>query len=261
VIKEIRSVINREIGREIIFLESVDSTNTLATELAEKGSPHGTAVITNSQTKGRGKLGRNWFSLPKKNISISIILKPIISVEDITLLTIMAGVVSARALRNTTGLEVKLKWPNDIVVFGKKLGGILTETKIEYDRVNFAVVGIGINVNMVREDFPPDIQSFATSIKIELSRSYHRPPIIAEIFKETEQWYKVMVEGNRNTLLDEWRKLSSTLGRDVKITTAKTAFSGIAEDIDDKGMLILRLPSGNIKKISSGEVTVMSKVL
>jgi len=243
--------------RKVIFLTSIDSTNTHATKLAENDSPHGTLIIADSQTKGRGRLGRDWFSPPKKNIYMSIILRPEIKAEEATLLTIMAGVASARALRNTTGLEVKLKWPNDIVVIEKKLGGILIETKTNHDRLLFAVIGIGINVNMAAEDFPSGLRSFSTSVKIDLGKSIPRHPIIAEIFKETEQWYKVMLRGDRNTLLDEWRKLSSTLGRDVKITIGKMAFKGIAEDIDNKGMLILRLLSGGIKKISTGDVITL----
>jgi len=251
---EINKLRNLLSERNIIFLTSVDSTNTYAIKLAENGSPHGTLIIADTQTKGRGRLGRNWFSPPKKNIYMSIILRPEIKAEEATLLTIMAGVASARALRNTTGLGVKLKWPNDIVMFEKKLGGILTETKTNHGRLIFAVIGIGINVNMVAKDFPSGIRSFSTSIKIDLGKSIPLPPIIAKIVKETEQWYKVLTGGNRDILLNEWRQLSATLGSNVKVTVGSKAVTGIAEDIDDKGMLILRLLSGEVKKISTGDV-------
>lgn len=258
IVDEIKSLIKGDIGREIIFFESIDSTNTCAMELAEKGSPHGTVVIADSQTKGRGRLGRTWVSPPKSNIYMSIILRLGLQPKDATLLTIMAGVACAIAIRNITRLEVKIKWPNDLIASGKKLGGILTEMKSEPTRIIFAVVGIGINVNIKVADFPPDIQSIATSIREELGEIKSRTLIAAEILKEIEQWYKVMISNGKEQLLDECRRLSSILGREVSITTDTETFTGIAQDIDDGGMLILRLPSGALlKKIHSGDVALL----
>jgi len=250
------------IGREIVFLESIDSTNTFAMELAEKGSLHGTVVISNSQLKGKGRLGRTWVSPPKANIYMSVILRPEIEPEDATLLTIMAAVACAQAIRNITGLKVKIKWPNDLMVSDKKLGGILTEMKSDPDRIIFAVIGIGINVNIRPRDFPPDLRPIATSIKEELDKIQSRTFIIAGILKELEQRYKSLIKNGRRPLLEEWKRLSSTLGRKVKVITGGKTFTGVAEDIDDKGMLILnliyeRLPSGVMKKISAGDLTML----
>ncbi len=187
----------RIFGKEIIFHESIDSTNTLAMELAEKGVSHGTVIIADRQLKGKGRLGRTWFSPPKGNIYMSVIVRPEIEPKDATLLTIMSAISCARAIRNSTGLEVKIKWPNDLMVSdlpvawqtGRKLGGILTEMKSDQDRIVFAVIGIGINVNARLDMFPDDICAAAASVMEELrekgySQEISRTLIIAAILNE-----------------------------------------------------------------------------
>ncbi|MDP3113043.1 MAG: biotin--[acetyl-CoA-carboxylase] ligase [Thermodesulfovibrionales bacterium] len=257
-VEELRTLIRGEIGREIIFFESIGSTNTAALELAEKGAPHGTVVIADRQTKGKGRLGRTWVSPPKKNIYMSVILRPEIEPKDATLLTIMTAVSCAKGVMKSTGLKAEIKWPNDLMISNKKLGGILTEMKSDPDGIVFAVIGIGINVNSkTKKDFPPDIQGIATSIKEELGKIQSRTFIIAEILKELEHWYNVLLNEGRKPLFDEWKRLSATLGRKVRVTAGDNVFTGVAEDIDKGGMLILRLPSGMLKKISSGDLTMM----
>ncbi|MBI4690234.1 MAG: biotin--[acetyl-CoA-carboxylase] ligase [Nitrospirae bacterium] len=289
------------IGTEIVFLESIDSTNTFAMGLAGKGSPHGTVVIADTQTKGKGRSGRTWVSPPKGNLYMSIILRPEIEPKDATLLVIMAAVACAIAIKKTSGLRVKIKWPNDLMVSDKKLGGILTEMKSDFDRITFAVIGIGINVNMEIKDFPQDIRNIATSIREELGTlpsipshqgrggkrgSFHtggkpkelpsplvgegkgegdfripsRTFIVAEILEEMNRWYEILIKNGREPLLDEWRRLSSTPGSKVEVTVGEKTYAGIAEDIDDKGMLLLRLPSGVVEKISAGDLTVLSPI-
>lgn len=257
-VEELRTLIRGDIGREIIFFESIGSTNTAALELAEKGAPHGTVVIADRQTKGKGRLGRTWVSPPKKNIYMSVILRPELEPKDATLLTIMTAVSCAKGVMKSTGLKAEIKWPNDLMISNKKLGGILTEMKSDPDGIVFAVIGIGINVNSkTKKDFPPDIRGIATSIKEELGKIQSRTFIIAEILKELEHWYKVLLNEGRKPLFDEWKRLSSTLGRKVRVTAGDNVFTGVAEDIDKGGMLILRLPSGMLKKISSGDLTMM----
>src|SRR3989339_659242 len=261
-VEELKILVKGDFGKEIIFHESLDSTNTLALELAEKGGhhgTHGTVVIADRQLKGKGRLGRTWFSLPQCNIYMSVIVRPEIEPKDATLLTIMSAISCARAIRNSTGIEVKIKWPNDLMVSERKLGGILTEMKSDQDRIIFAVIGIGINVNSSLDAFPPEVRAVAASVMEELrekgySQEISRTLIIAAILNELERWFKVLIKGGRIQLINEWKKLSSTLGRKVKVVSGKDTFSGIAEDIDDEGMLILRLPSGGLKKISAGDV-------
>jgi BirA family biotin operon repressor/biotin-[acetyl-CoA-carboxylase] ligase len=264
-VEELKILVKGDFGKEIIFRESLDSTNTLAMELAEKGGrhgTHGTVVIADRQLKGKGRLGRTWFSPPQCNIYMSVIVRPEIEPKDATLLTIMSAISCARAVRNSTGIEVKIKWPNDLMVSERKLGGILAEMKSDQDRIVFAVIGIGINVNSSLDAFPPEVRAVAASVMEELrekgySRDISRTLIIAAILNELERWFKVLIKGGRIQLINEWKKLSSTLGRKVKVVSGKDTFSGIAEDIDDEGMLILRLPSGGLKKISAGDVTML----
>jgi len=256
-IEQIRPLIEGEIGREIILLEAVDSTNRLAMELGVEGASHGTVVIADRQFKGRGRLGRMWVSPPLVNIYMSIILRPDIRLQDATFLTIMAGLACARAIRAVTGLQVKLKWPNDLVYSDKKLGGILTEIRSGEEGIIFAVIGTGINVNACPGDFPPDIRPIATSIRNETSKGQPRSLLIASILNEMDLWYGLLRRSGRKPLLDEWRRLTSTLGRAVMVSTGEGAFRGVAEDIDDDGMLILRLPSGGVKRLSAGDLTTL----
>ncbi|GAB4415011.1 MAG: biotin--[acetyl-CoA-carboxylase] ligase [Thermodesulfovibrionales bacterium] len=256
-IEQIKSLIKGEIGRDIIFSAAVDSTNTLAMVLGDKGAPHGTVVVADMQYKGRGRLGRTWVSPPGVNIYMSVLLRPAIKSEDATLLTIMAAVACARAIRTATGLQVKIKWPNDLMVSDKKVGGILTEIKSCERRIIFAVIGVGINVNASMEDFPPDVRSAATSIRNETAKEQSRDLLIADILNELDRWYAILIMAGRKTLLDEWRCHTSTLKRSVTVTLGKEVYSGIAEDIDDEGMLMLKLPSGVLKKISAGDLTIL----
>ncbi|MGD0883923.1 MAG: biotin--[acetyl-CoA-carboxylase] ligase [Thermodesulfovibrionales bacterium] len=247
----------RKTGRHLISLATVASTNTFTMELADKGAADGTVVIADAQTRGKGRLGRTWISPPGVNIYMSVLLRPVMLLKDGTLLTIMAAVACCRALRDASGLPVAIRWPNDLMVADKKIGGILTETKSRGKRIFFAVIGIGINVNSAREDFPPDVRETATSIKIETEAEHPRPTLIACMLDEIELWYGILFERGRKPLLDEWRKLTSTLGRDVKVTVGKKTSAGVAEDIDDEGMLLLKLPTGRVMRITAGDLMIL----
>jgi BirA family biotin operon repressor/biotin-[acetyl-CoA-carboxylase] ligase len=188
---------------------------------------------------------------------MSIITRPEADPEDATLLTIMAAVGCTIALRRVTDLNVSIKWPNDLMASDKKLGGILTEMKTCPGRVIFAIIGIGINVNVDIDVFPDDVKKIATSVKNETSKVYSRTEIIAEILNELDKWYKILKGMGKKILLTEWQRLTSTLGREVKVSVGKETFAGLAESLDDKGMLILRLMSGERKRISSGDLTIL----
>ncbi len=255
-IDDIKAGIKGGIGREIFFYETVGSTNTVASDLAEK-TIEGAVVVADSQQKGRGRLGRKWESPPGVNIYVSIILRPKIEPKEATLITIMAAVACTTALRRVTGLHVTIKWPNDLMVSDKKIGGILSELKTDHGRIIYAVVGIGINVNVDIDTYPADVQEIATSVKNETGMSYSREVVISEILNEIDYWYKILNGMGKGILLLEWQKLTSTLGREVKVTVGKETFTGLAESIDSEGMLILRLPSGMLKKINSGNLTIL----
>ena len=252
-IKEIKG----DTGRKIFFHESVDSTNKIAFELAEKGTAEGAVVLADSQEKGKGRRGRSWISPPGVNIYLSIITRPSIDPEDVTLLTITASFACTIALRRVTDLKIAIKWPNDLMVCDKKLGGILTEMKTCPGRIIFAIVGIGINVNVDVDAFPDDVKKTATSIRNETGTVYSRVEMIGEILNEFDKWYNALKEGRKKTILYEWQRFTSTLGREIKVVTGTETLTGFAESLDDKGMLILRSASGERKRISAGDVTIL----
>jgi BirA family transcriptional regulator, biotin operon repressor / biotin---[acetyl-CoA-carboxylase] ligase len=252
----VRSEIKGDIGRKIFFYNTVGSTNTVALELAEE-TEEGAVVISESQEKGRGRLGRSWVSPPGLNIYMSIILRPRIEPEHATLITILSAVACTHALRKTTGLAIAVKWPNDLMVSNRKLGGILTEIKTTRKEIVIAVIGIGINVNMEAGDFPEQIRMIATSVKNETGKSFTREPIVSAILNETDRWYRVLHAGQKKEIISEWQRLTSTLGKQVLVTAGQETYTGLAEAIDDGGMLLVRLSTGETKRISSGDLTVL----
>jgi BirA family biotin operon repressor/biotin-[acetyl-CoA-carboxylase] ligase len=256
ILDEIKTKLRGIIGREIHFFETVSSTNTIALERAEK-APEGTVVIADSQDKGRGRLGRIWISPPGVNIYMSIILRPQLTPKDGSLITIMSAVACATALRSITGLEITTKWPNDLMINNKKMGGILTELKTQQHKITSAIVGIGINVNAEVSDFPEEMKQTATSLKNETAVFYSREPIVAEILNEMDRWYKTMITLEKETIVQAWKSLTSTLGRQVVVVTPHETLKGSAESIDNEGMLLLRLPSGQLKRINSGDLKIL----
>jgi BirA family transcriptional regulator, biotin operon repressor / biotin---[acetyl-CoA-carboxylase] ligase len=253
---DIKSKIKGSIGREIFFYEKVGSTNTVASSLAEQVA-EGAVFLADTQEKGRGRLGRVWLSPPGGNIYMSIILRPQIETKDATLITIMAAVASANAMRKTTGLNISIKWPNDLMCHERKIGGILSELKTDQKGILFSVIGIGINVNTDTDSFPEDVREIATSVKKETGRLFSREEIVAEILNEINNWYMILKSMKREVLLAEWQRLTSTLGKEVIVVIGQETYKGFAETIDDEGMLILRLPSGEMRRIHSGDVTVL----
>jgi BirA family biotin operon repressor/biotin-[acetyl-CoA-carboxylase] ligase len=245
-----------QIRFHIISMETADSTNSAAMELGEGDAPHGTVVTACRQTRGRGRLGRLWVS-PEGNISMSILLRPALAPAEVPLLTMSAAVGCALALREATGISVEIKWPNDLMVSGRKLGGILTETKLRGRRVLFAVVGIGINVNTGAGDFSPELWRTATSLRAETGREIPKDGLMTNILEGIGFWYGMLITGRKDRVLDEWRNLSSTLGHKVRISAGRETFEGVAEALDDEGRLVMRLCSGARKVISVGDVTMV----
>lgn len=244
--------------KEIIVHDSVESTNNLALSLSAEGSlASGTALIADLQTGGKGRLGRRWISPAGMNIYMSLIIQPDLEPKELTMLTVLAGVSSVTALSKICSIPISIKWPNDLMISDKKLGGILTEVRADSDGISVAVIGIGININMCSKNFPEEIKDLATSIRVAAGISYSRNEIICQILRDFEQWYDILKKEGRGKLLDAWRKYSSTLGRTVMATVGQTSVSGIAEDINDSGMLLLRTPSGQQVTISAGDITLL----
>ncbi len=245
--------------RDVIVRQSVDSTNDLAMSLAAKGEiTPGTVLIADRQTRGKGRLGRTWESPAGANIYISLVIRPELEPRDTTMLTIISAVAGALALQRSCSLPVTIKWPNDLILAGKKLGGILTEVRSDPDRVAVAVVGIGINVNMQRRSLPESVRDIATSVRIETGSDFPRNEIIIQLLREFELWFSILKKEGKKPLLDAWRSHSSTLGRRVSVNMPDVSYTGIAEDIDDSGMLILKMRSGKRVTISSGDISFSS---
>ncbi len=253
---DIKAKLLSDFWKNIICYGSVNSTNTLAAELSAQYPDSDIAIAADSQARGRGRLGRLWVSPPGCNIYMSVVLHTEIAIEDATLLTVAAAVACACALRSRSGLNVSIKWPNDLMVCGKKIGGILTEFKSGCGRINkVAVIGIGVNVNSRRIDFPEELRSTATSVREETGEYFERSAMIAGILNEMEKWYRTLLSEGRFPLLKAWKNLSSTLGNKVSVTIGTDFFSGFAEDIDGQGRLVLKLASGEGKIISAGDLT------
>ncbi|MDI6728235.1 MAG: biotin--[acetyl-CoA-carboxylase] ligase [Thermodesulfovibrionales bacterium] len=259
-IEEIRDSISGRsmiIGREIIFFDTINSTNTCAMELAEKGYPDGTIIIADAQTGGKGRLGRKWLSPQGKNLYMSIILRPAILPRDAAILTLMTAVACASAIKRISSIPASIKWPNDLMVSDRKLGGILTEIKADMDRIFHAVIGIGININLGASDMPDEIKACATSIKNETGNVLSRTKVAVEILREMDKWYSILLNSGKKPIIEEWLKLSCTIGRAVKVTVGNNVFTGIAGTIDEEGMLMLKLPDNTFKKISAGDVIIL----
>ncbi len=246
------------IGKEIIFLESVDSTNRIAVETAlNREDPEGIVVVADTQTKGKGRLGRRWISPPGVNLYFTLLLKPPFPPADAPILTLAAAVAAAKAIRKLTGLKAEIKWPNDILINSKKSAGILLEMRCSRDRIRFLAIGMGINVNMLPDDLPEDIRPLTTSLNTELGRMVSRTDLLRGVLEEMENTYKNLLLGNKRGLINEWLGLNSTIGKDITVRQHDRTVSGTAEGISDTGGLILRLSTGETETFSAGEVTIL----
>ncbi|MFX0549464.1 biotin--[acetyl-CoA-carboxylase] ligase [Hathewaya histolytica] len=243
------------IGRNIIHFHSIDSTNNKGKELASDGAKEGTVVISEIQTKGKGRLGRNWIS-PKGNIYISIILKPKIDPFHLSKTTLIGAAAVNTALKEM-GIESKIKWPNDIILENKKLCGILTEMSAELNLLNYIVMGIGVNVNMDKEDFEDELKDTATSLKALYKKNFNRKELLGRILNNFEKYYEEFI--NTNSIKDcikICRKNSILLGKEVEIIERDEKKRVKALDISDEGALIVEYKNGEIEEIISGEVSM-----
>lgn len=245
------------IGSVVHALDEVDSTNSYASRLASGDAPDGTVVVADYQTSGRGRLGRRWESPKGVNIYTSIILRPGFPPAEAPLITLAASVALVTAVRGLYGLAASIKWPNDMLISGKKSAGILTEMSAEPDRVRHIVLGVGIDVNMPLEEFPVEIREISSSVMLELGRKVNRAELMRRFLEEMERCYTMLLRGERAPLLDEWRSLSGMLGRRVRVTTLRGVTEGTALDINESGYLLLQAGDGAVSTITSGDVGII----
>lgn len=256
------------IGRNIKYFRVIDSTNTYAKRIAEEGCDNGTIVVADSQTSGKGRLGRIWDSADKKGIWMSVVLRPSVAPGDVQIITLGAAAAVVNAIYKTTGIKAGIKWPNDIILEGKKICGILTEMNTEMDKVNFLVVGIGLNVNHEAKDFPDGIKDIATSMRYyadtnklqvnELVKEgfFNRSEIIKSILFELERIYSKIENGCLEEIIEVWKSNSVTLGREVCMTLRNVQYLGIAKDISEGGKLVVQCTDGVCREVTSGEVSI-----
>ncbi len=243
-----------EMGRKIVHYFRVGSTNSVALKLAAEGAAHGTVVLAEDQTAGRGRFGRAWFSEKSSGIYASVILRPPLSPAAAPALTLMAGVAAQRALNGATGLEVDIRWPNDLLVGGKKVCGILTEMNAELDRLHYVVLGLGINVN--HREIPAELKSIATSLRLEGHKPYARLRLAAALLKELDRHYQMLLEGGAAAVASAWQEASSfARGRRVRVVANTGAYLATTAGLDASGALRVRLEDGREELLVAGEVT------
>lgn len=253
---EIKSLMHTEwVAKEVLYFDTIDSTNTKAQELAEKGYPSGTLVVADKQESGKGRRGRSWVSPSGTGIFMTLMIKPDINPNNASMLTLVAALAVAKAITSVTGEEALIKWPNDIVVNSKKVCGILTEMNAQFDYINHIVVGIGINVH--NESFPDEISQMASSLMIEAGgKRFHRAQIIAETMSYFEQYYDTFLKTqDLSALVREYDELLVNMNKAVRVLDPKEPFDGKAMGITPKGELIVDTWESR-KLVSSGEVSV-----
>ena len=242
------------IGREILYLDIVDSTNNKVKSLAEEGYPNGTLVVAETQMAGRGRRGRVWESPKGGSIYMSLLLKPEINPNNASMITLVSALAVAKAIAEMTGRQVGIKWPNDIVMNGKKICGILTEMSLQSEGIDHIVVGIGINVHT--EAFPEEISHMATSLFLETGEHYKRATLIGAVWEAFEYYYEIYLQTeDLSNLVEEYNAHLANMHQMVKVLDPKEPFEGKAMGITEKGELIVDTLETR-RLVSSGEVSV-----
>ena len=234
--------------------DKTTSTNDVVEKLARDGVKEGVVVFAEAQTKGRGRLGRKWISPPRKGLWFSVLLRPELQPQAVTQLTIMAATALVRAIHEQSGLWAEIKWPNDVLLRGKKVAGILTELSSELDRIKSVVLGIGLDINLNASEFPAELRPLATSLKIETGRSFDRAALAAGILRELDTDYARICGGDFESVANEWEERCATIGQNVTILIGDRRLQGRAESLDDDGALILRTQHGHVERVISGDV-------
>ena len=241
------------LGRNILHYFRTESTNALALKLAAEGAEHGTVVVAEEQTAGRGRMGRVWYSEKSSGIYVSIILRPPLSPAAAPVLTLMAGLAAQRAVSATTGLAVDIRWPNDLLVNGKKVCGILTEMSAELDRLHAIVLGIGMNVNHRR--MPADLENIATSLRMEAHRAISRVQVLVALLRELDRHYQLLLTDGKRAITERWEAVSTFAhGKQVRVVTVAGEFRATTTGLDPSGALKVQYDDGRQESLLAGEI-------
>jgi len=246
----------RVIGRDIRTFQETTSTNDVIDKLARDGVKEGVVVFAESQSKGRGRLGRKWLSPVRKGLWFSVLLRPALRPQETTQLTVASATALRRAIQNSTGLLPEIKWPNDILIAGRKVAGILTELHAELEQIQYVILGIGVNVNFNPGDLPPELRKSASSLKAELGHAVARPELAVSCLRELDHDYGRIGAGRFTQVADEWEAHCTTIGHQVAIRTASQQIRGRAESLGEDGALLLRTEHGHLERIAAGDVIV-----
>lgn len=242
-------------GEKVIYFDEIDSTNSEVKRQAKAGAGHGLVVIAQKQNAGRGRLGRSWSSPKGTGLWMSFLLKPDIEAENASMLTIVAAMAAQQAIESVTGLSALIKWPNDIVVNGKKICGILTEMVTEGIQIKYVVVGVGINVNTY--EFPEEIKETASSLKIESGKEVSKEELFASFGQHFEKYYEKFIScKNLSLIMDEYNTNLANKGREVKIIDGDEERICTAIGINEIGELMVKNSEGHVDIVRSGEVSV-----
>lgn len=247
-----KSLVASVIGREVHCFDRLGSTQDVAFRMAQKGAPEGTVVLAEEQSGGRGRLGRSFYS-PRGGLWFSVILRPPLEPQLCLPASLMAGVAVSEAIAGITALSPVLKWPNDILLNGRKAAGMLAEIVAETDAVHFLLCGIGINVNIARHAFPAELTDTATSLSAELGREVGRTGLLCAVLERLDYYYQALLRGGAEPVLAAWKRAPNFLGRQVSLVCDGKLVEGVAEDLDGQGALLVRGAEG-MRRVVSGEV-------
>jgi len=247
------------IGQQLYYYPEIGSTNDEAFRLGAAGAPEGTAVIADSQTKGRGRLQRVWHSPPGSNIYTSILLRPNFPPDQAPRISIVAGVAVAEILSQYCPGKVQLKWPNDVLLNRKKVCGILLQMKASTSDIDFVVLGMGINVNIGHNQLPLDIRTIATSLAIETGQEIDRQELIISLYENIAKWYKELTQRGFDAIKEKWLNLSPMIGQKIQVMFRDEGVSGKALGIDEDGSLIILDVNSEIVKVSAGDATIVKE--
>lgn len=249
----------KQLGRTIDYYTTCESTQIIAADKAREGAPHGTVVIAEEQTDGRGRLDRSWNSTANKGIWMSVIIRPAISPQFAAQFTLVSAVAITQAIQEVTNHTPEIKWPNDILINGKKVTGILTELQADMDIVHSIIIGIGVNVNQELSTFEESIQKTATSLKIENGEEIDRSLLAAKILYYLEKYGDLYVENGFKPIKILWESHNCTIGKRIRATTLRETLEGVALGITNDGVLEIKLDSGEIRGVYSADIHLLGK--
>ncbi len=254
--EEVASRLTTErMGRQIRYFSRIDSTNQYAKRIAEEGAADGTLVIADEQTAGKGRSGRTWVTPPGEAIAFTLLLRPKLSPGRISMVTLVMGLAVVNAVNKLYDLHAGIKWPNDVVINGRKLCGILTEMSAEVEHVHYIVIGVGINANLT--SFPEELSQIATSLKLELGRDVSRAGLIAAVMEEFERLYAEFErQGDLGSVMQEYNDLCLNAGNKVRVLDPNGEYTGVSHGINAMGELLVETEDGNIREVYAGEVSV-----